>query len=68
MKAFQDKRSALWLSGVIVLILGILAAFVLLPSSQTPSRSATDEIRVPRMENVPSDDAPKMKLDLDKKE
>jgi hypothetical protein len=68
MKAFQDKRSVLWLGGVIVLVLGILAAFVLLPSSQVPSSSATDDIRVPKMENVPADNAPKMKLDLDKKQ
>ena len=47
---------------------GILAAFVLLPSTQEPSRSPTDDIRVPKMENVPSDQAPKMKLDLEKKE
>jgi len=68
MKAFQDKRSVLWLGGVIVLVLGILAAFVLLPSSQVPSRAPTDDIRVPKMQNVPSEDAPKIKLDLDKKE
>lgn len=67
MKAFQDKRSVLWLGGVIVLVLGILAAFILLPGSQVPSRTPMDDIRVPKMENVPSDDAPKMKLDLDKK-
>jgi hypothetical protein len=66
--AFRDRRSMLWLGGVIVLMVGMLLAFVLLPSTQAPSSSPTDDIRVPKMENVPSGDAPKMKLDVDDKQ
>ena len=58
---FKDKRRAWWLGGVALLILGTLAAFILLPA-RTPDVPAGPQIQVPAMQNVPSNDAPKMRL------
>jgi hypothetical protein len=65
---FNRKRSILWLGGIAVLILGFLVAAVVLPTTaETPGAGGPD-VRVPRMENVPSDHAPKMKLEVEKDE
>ena len=63
---FKTRRSLLWLGGIAVLILGFLVAAVVLPmTAQTPGAGGPD-VHVPKMENVPSDRAPKMKLELPK--
>lgn len=63
---FKSKRATLWLAGIAVLVLGFLFALVLLPmSSATPGADGPD-VRVPNMENVPSEHAPRMKLDVEK--
>lgn len=64
---FKSKRSILWLSGVAVLILGFLAAAVVLPMTAKTPGAGGPEIHVPGMQNVPSEDAPKLKLELEKK-
>ena len=68
MKPFTDKRRVFWLGGIAVLVLGFIAAAILLPiSAPTPGAGGPD-VRVPKMENVPSEDAPKMKLEVEKED
>lgn len=63
---FKTRRSLLWLGGITVLVLGFLVAAVVLPmTARTPGAGGPD-VHVPKMENVPSDRAPKMKLELPK--
>jgi hypothetical protein len=66
MKPFTDKRRVFWLGGIAVLILGFLAAALLLPSNAPIPGAGGPDVHVPRMQNVPSEDAPKMKLDVEK--
>jgi hypothetical protein len=63
---FNSKRSLLWLGGVAVLVLGFIVAAVILPATAPTPGTEGPDVRVPRMENVPSADAPKMKLEVDK--
>lgn len=68
MKQFTDKRRILWLAGLGALVLGLLAAFVVLPMrAETPGAGGPD-IQVPKMQNVPTGDAPRMNLDLQKEQ
>ena len=63
---FKSKRATLWLAGIAVLVLGFLFALVALPMfSSTPGTDGPD-VRVPKMDNVPSEHAPRMKLDVEK--
>lgn len=65
-KEFRSKRATLWLGGLALLVVGFLVAAVVLPmTSPTPGAGGPD-VQVPKMRNVPSDQAPKMKLDLEK--
>jgi hypothetical protein len=66
-KPFASKRSAWWLGGIIVLVLGFLAAAVLLPSTAPEPGSGQPDVRVPRMQNVPPN-ASKLQLDVEKEE
>lgn len=66
MKAFQDKQSVLWLGSVALLVIGLLAAFLLLPATRNGRSSQPTPIHVPKMENVPSDEEHKLKLDINK--
>jgi hypothetical protein len=62
---FKSKRAAFWLGGIAILVLGFLVVAIVLPSTTpTPGKGGPD-IQVPRMENVPSDRAPRMKLDVE---
>lgn len=63
---FKSKRSLLWLGGMAALVLGVLLAAVLLP--MTAPKASGPDVRVPKMENVPPPDAPKLKLDVEKKQ
>jgi hypothetical protein len=58
---FRDKRRVWWIGGVALLVLGTLAALTVLPAR---SRNVPEgpQIHVPAMQNVPSNDAPKMHL------
>jgi hypothetical protein len=67
-KPFASKRSAWWLGGILVLVLGFLAAAVLLPATAPAPGSGQPDVRVPRMENVPPPNAPKLQLEVEKDE
>jgi len=58
---FKDKRRVWWIGGVAILVIGTLAAFIVLPA-RAPDVPAGPKIHVPAMQNVPSNDAPKMRL------
>jgi hypothetical protein len=65
---FKSKRAVLWLGGIALLVLGFLVLAVVLPATApTPGKGGPD-IQVPKMENVPPEQAPKMKLDVEKDE
>jgi hypothetical protein len=66
MNQFADNRRILWLGSVILIVLGILAAFVILPAMSPTETPPGAHIRVPKMENVPPDNAPKLKLETEK--
>lgn len=68
MKPFTDTRRIFWLGGIALILLGLAAAFVVLPASAPTKGSSGPEVHVPKMENVPEGDAPKLKLDVDKKD
>jgi hypothetical protein len=64
---FKSKRAAFWLAGIFVLVLGFLAAAIVLPTtSKIPGQGGPD-IQVPKMQNVPPEQAPKMNLEVEKK-
>lgn len=67
-KPFASKRSAWWLGGIIVLVLGFLAAAVLLPATAPEPGSGEPDVRVPRMQNVPPPNAPKLQLEVEKED
>ena len=65
---FKSTRAVLWLGGITLLVLGFLVAAVVLPATApTPGQGGPD-IHVPKMQNVPPEQAPKMKLDVEKKQ
>ena len=63
MKAFTDSRRWFWLGGVVVLLAGLFAAFVLLPANSATPGAGGPEIQVPKMENVPPPNAPKLGIE-----
>ena len=64
---FKSKRAALWLGGIAFLVLGFLVAAIVLPATTaTPGKGGPD-IHVPKMQNVPPEGAPKVKLQVEKK-
>jgi hypothetical protein len=65
---FKSNRAALWLGGIALLVLGFLVAAVMLPATAPLPGKGGPDIQVPKMQNVPPDDAPRMKLDVEKKE
>jgi hypothetical protein len=64
MKQFTDKRRVLWLAGIGVLVLGLLAAFVVLPMRAGGKGAEGPAVDVPKMQNVPPETAPKLNLDV----
>ena len=66
-KLFESNRSKLWLGGMVVLVLGFLAAAVLLPATAPPPGDNAPDVQVPRMQNVPPPDS-KIQLDVEKEE
>lgn len=63
---FKSKRAIWWLGGIAVLVVGFLVLAVVLPATSPTPGTGGPDIQVPRMENVPSEQAPKMKLDIQK--
>lgn len=63
---FKSSRAVLWLGGMVLLVLGFLVAAIVLPlTSPTPGKGGP-AIHVPKMQNVPPEGAPRMKLDVEK--
>lgn len=66
MNQFKGKRRVYWLGGLAVLVLGILAGAAILPNLTTNTGGGPSEAQVPNMQNVPPDEAPKMKIEVEK--
>lgn len=65
-RAFADKQSIVWLVALCIVVFGFFIAALVLPAvSKTPGTDQPD-IHVPKMQNVPPADAPKMRLDTGK--
>ena len=67
MNAFKGKRRLAWLGGIAVLVVGLIAVFVILPAVSPTPGAGGPEVDVPKMQNVPAEEAPKMRIDLDEK-
>jgi hypothetical protein len=63
---FKSKRAIFWLGGIAVLVFGFLIAAIVLPTTAPTPGAGGPDVRVPRMQNVPPEQAPKMKLDVEK--
>jgi hypothetical protein len=63
---FKNKRAIFWLGGITILVVGFLVAAIVLPTTAPTPGTGGPDVRVPRMENVPPEQAPKMKLDVEK--
>jgi hypothetical protein len=63
--ALKGKRRLLWLGGIAVLVLGLITVFVVVPAVSPTPGAGGPEVDVPKMQNVPADEAPKMRIDLD---
>ncbi|HET9930669.1 MAG TPA: hypothetical protein VFQ35_08275 [Polyangiaceae bacterium] len=68
MKPFTDTRRIFWIGGVTLILIGLIAAFIVLPASSPLKSTSEPEVRVPKMENVPEGDGSKLKLEVDKKD
>jgi hypothetical protein len=66
MNQFKGKRRVFWLGGLAALVLGILAGAVVLPTLTTNDGGGPSKAQVPNMQNVPPDEAPKMKVEVEK--
>lgn len=64
MNPFQSKKAIWWAVGVGVLIAGIFAAAVILPSASKPYGADAPDIHVPSMRNAPEQSGTH-KLDLE---
>lgn len=62
MKPFTDRRRVFWLGGVTLLIVGFVAAALLLPATSDPTRNLGPAVHVPSMQNVPAS-GERMKLE-----
>ncbi|HYQ43889.1 MAG TPA: hypothetical protein VER11_18035 [Polyangiaceae bacterium] len=65
-RAFPNKQSVFWLAGVFVLVVGFIVAAVVLPATSKTPGSEPPNIQVPKMQNVPPAEVPKMRLDTGK--
>jgi hypothetical protein len=63
----KGKRRILWLGGLFALVLGILAGAAILPNLTSAPSNGASETKVPGMQNVPPEEAPKMQLEVEKK-
>jgi hypothetical protein len=62
-RAFANKPSIFWLGGLFVLVVGFVVAAVVLPATYKTPGSDQPNIQVPKMQNVPPANAPKMRLE-----
>ena len=65
-RAFANKKSIFWLAGVFVLVVGFVVAALVLPATSKTPGTGQPNIQVPKMQNVPPAQAPKMRLDTGK--
>jgi hypothetical protein len=66
MNRLKGTRRIFWLGGVVIVLLGIVTASLVLPNLGPEPGADSPDIRVPKMQNVPPDQAPKMRLDVEK--
>ena len=62
----ENNRSILWLGGFAVLVFGLLAALLILPAISGTAGTGGPDIELPKMQNVPPEQVPNMRLDLEK--
>lgn len=65
-RAFFNKQSILWLVGLVVLVVGFVVAALVLPATSKTPGADQPNIQVPKMQNVPPANAPKMRLETGK--
>jgi hypothetical protein len=63
--ALKGRGRIFWLGGIAVLVLGLVAVLVVVPVVSPTPGAGGPEVDVPKMQNVPADEAPKMRIDLD---
>jgi len=61
---FSSKRRAWWIGGVALLVFGFLAIAVIVPLRAPVPGADGPEVQVPKMQNIPAEGAPKLKLDV----
>jgi hypothetical protein len=64
MNPFKGKRRVFWLGEMFVLVVGVLAAAIVLPTVTPTPGAEGPTVDVPKMQNVPGEEAPKMRLDV----
>jgi hypothetical protein len=63
---FVENRSGFWFVGILVLVVGVLAAFFIVPGmGRTPGIGGPD-IHLPKMGGLPPRDAPKLPLEANR--
>jgi len=63
---FVDNRRVFWFLGALVLVVGLLVAFLIVPSiSQTPGMGGPD-VRLPKIGTLPPQDAPHLPLQINR--
>jgi len=65
MKPFKNKRSMFWLAGVFVVVVGFIVAALVLPARAPVPGAEGPSVNVPRMQNVPPENAPKLGLETE---
>jgi hypothetical protein len=65
-RAFANGKSIFWLAGVFVLVVGFVVAALVLPATSKTSGTDRPNIQVPKMQNVPPPNAPRMRLETGK--
>lgn len=60
MKPFQNKRSVFWLAGVFAVVVGFIVAAMVLPNRKPIPGAEGPSVNVPRMQNVPPQNAPRL--------
>jgi hypothetical protein len=63
---FVENRSGLWLAGILVLVVALLAVFLIVPSVTRAPDQGRPDIHLPKMATLPPQDAPKMPLQVNR--
>jgi hypothetical protein len=62
---FKSKKAFLWLAAVAVLMVSLIGGLMLLPAASPTKGTDGPDVRVPAMQNVPPEGAPKMRLETE---